>query len=129
MSPFSLSDGHEAPGLACELIPSAARVIGDTHLRKTRFESQLLRMNSQTFSTGVEFGPSSWLRLHCPRAGPFYARAAPPLARFNLPSLRHAGWDNGIAIPRQSHALIDSLSIFVPMLLRSGGKTMTGALN
>ncbi|TCS23330.1 hypothetical protein EDC31_13125, partial [Acidomonas methanolica] len=57
MCPVSQTEGHDAPGLVYELIPGVAADIDDVVVgAKIRFDSQVLRMNCQTFSTGFNSG-------------------------------------------------------------------------
>ena len=57
MRPLAQSDGHDAPWLIDELVPCLTAVVDEIVVGvKTRLESQLSRMNCQTFSTGLSSG-------------------------------------------------------------------------
>ena len=65
------SDGHDEPGLIGELVPGVAAVIDEIvgSLVKTRLESQLSRMNCQTFSCGFSSGDFRRQRHECDVGG------------------------------------------------------------
>ena len=57
MGPFAQADGHDAPGLIDEAVPIVAAVADDVVVVcNTRLESQLSRMNCQTFSMTFSSG-------------------------------------------------------------------------
>ena len=57
MRPLAQTNGHDPPRLVDELVPCLAAVVDEIVVGlKTRFESQLSRMNCQMFSTGLSSG-------------------------------------------------------------------------
>ena len=64
MRPFPHADGHDAPWLADEVVPGEAAVVDDVVVgfdpkggeANILLESQLSRINCQTFSTGLSSG-------------------------------------------------------------------------
>ena len=64
MGPLAQSDGHDAPRLIGEAVPCEAAMVEDIVVgfdpkggeANMRFDSQLSRMNCQTFSTGLSSG-------------------------------------------------------------------------